>query len=402
MSSPAATSFLAFRKRQMLFLLTGLIVAGMGLKFLNLLITYVSQGNAAYLEDIYGMSLMTFARGVGWESALSVGARATMAGFVGAAMLVLINRMPAQSTGLHDIGLQQVKREGWVYAVLFAGVFAFSTLFGAGFHFIALTHFAPLLIITLFNPIWGTRYAKTRLISGVGLALTSFALAGSKTIFFYTFLALTLSHLFREKRSIKALLPLLILVIIYPYLNIFRSFSETNGVGNAAAIALLAFQQDLAANGLIEFMLKPYSLILDRLIGLDGLLVATSLSGITFQNRAELSFELVGIQGVGISLGLAGQFYLTHQDVDLALFLYVLVVAASWRFVTVLDALFARLGFLSIGTYIYIKAIQVVVGGFRVADMKITFSTLGTVLFSAIVIHYLVRQKARPISFRWT
>lgn len=394
MSVTAVESFSTFRKRRMFFLLIVLILLGVGLKFLNLSFAYSMHGGYGFLEDVSGMSLLALARKVSWEDAISIGKAATASVVLGVVLLVSLNRLKYSDVITSSFELRELKRETQVCAFLFFTTFCVGRFFHSGIYFISLTHFVPLLVVCLLNPGWGARLATTRLLSASVLALISFGLAGSKTVLFYFVLALSLSLLYNKKKILRILTLIFISLIVYPYLNMYRSLASSYDVGNPAAVIFLALQQDLSNGGFVDSIMKPYGLILDRLVGLEGLIVATTLSGMNFKNGAEISFELLGFEGVGISLGLAGQLYLNVQNLGSALLLYPFAIVVLWNAISALDVSFTRLGFLSVGTYIYTKGILILIGGFRVADLKITFSVLGLILACAVALRYLPRKKA--------
>lgn len=391
MSPETHVSFWAFRKRLMFRFALALIGFGFLFKYLNVLVAFLVTGENTHVDEVAGMKLLKLMPGLDPRTALEIGAGASFAALIAMAGVFLVNKIPVHGTRYLSERPKLLQRELQTYALLLFMTVVGGAATGQNGLFIALINFVPLLVFTLLNPGWGSHRVRGRFALGFGLALAAFVFAGSKTIIFFLVFSMTLTQLYRGTPIVKVTIPLLFFLIIYPYLNVFRGSVSEASVNGAAALTLIEMENEFSDKGLFGLIQSGYGAILNRIVGLDGLFIAHSLRGVPLASSADLSFELLGYTGVGISLGLLGQFDLYYQDLWTAALVYPLAVILIWRMAVVLDAWFARLGFLSAGLLVYLKAGMIIMGGLRLADIKITGFTFGVILLVALVLHQMKR-----------
>lgn len=391
MTDATSRRFLTFRKQFMLRVLILFIITSTLVKYLNLLLAYTLDADRGYIENVAGMSLAKFARSVSWETALGIGLVATISATVAVAILGLINLLPERGVFVRGIGGLKLKREVITYALLLVTSGTIGVLGVVAAETMALLTFSPLVVFALLNPDWEGRYARSRISAALLLGVSTFALSGSKTIIFYLVLALTISALYSRRRRRWLVIGLvLVVVILYPYLNMFRGLAAVTSSKSALLATAAQVHQDFAASGPVQLFFNAYNAMLDRLVGLDGLLVATTFNGLTDLSPQDIAYELLGYQGTGISLSLLGQLYMQFGDIFLVAIVFPFVVVATWRVAVIVDAHLTAQGFASFGTLLYLKTVMFLIGGFRWVDMKLIATAILVVVLSRLVWYVLI------------
>ena len=387
MISTSEHTYWAFRKRLLFRLLLFTLAIAFIVKFGNLLLTHYIAGHSGFIDNVAGMSLMKFAPAVSWTQAFSLGGIASLSVIAAITGLSVVNRLKVRVVRLWVYRSGESQREFANYLILFvltyvaslAGVIAAETL--------ALLTFLPLLIYSLLSPAWENQYSKARLYLAVFLAFAGFSIAGSKTIILHLVVGLTINSLFTRRRWWPTVLVVLIFSIFYPYLIRYRSFARGMDVGDALYYTTIQFSREFSLSGPLTMFVEAYGAILNRIVGLDGLLVATIFQGQESLTSKEISFQLAGYEGIGISLSMFGRLYVQFQDIFLAAVLFPIIVVIFWRFIIIISSQMNVHGFSSFSTFLYIKAIFILIGGFRWTDIKLILATIIAILVVGWVSH---------------
>jgi hypothetical protein len=135
--------------------------------------------------------------------------------------------------------------------------------------------------------------------------------------------------------------------------------------------------------------------LLDRLVGLEGLIVASTFVSTDITSGSDVSYALMGWRGVGIAMGGLGSLALALGDLFLTFILFPFVVAIVWRFSELIDFYLNDVGFSSFGTFLYLKATMLLIGGFLWTDIKLVLFTI-TILFIISIFRNIISVRVTP------
>lgn len=402
MRTTAVHGSIAFRRKLIFGLILIILAISTILKYGNILAYFFVNNGAGSVSDVAGLTLVGFITSVAWQEALQVGLIVSVSTFATIVGLILIQKFGFPIFRPTVTSNRALKRETVAYLFIctttgvigLAGIEALLT--------VSQLVFLPLSLYALLNPIWERDYYKSRLIFSIILSFGGFTLVGSKTVIFHLFIAFSLSALYRDRNFVRFALISGVFLIIYPYLNIFRGLLNIADPSTALKFTSERFFQELSADGVIQLATNAYGKILDRMVGLDGVLVAISFKGQEFLTARDIAYELVGFEEIGISLGAFGQIYLELQDLVLAALLYPILVVFGWRLIVIIDNYATNLSFTSLGVFLSLKGSQMMLGGVRLVDLKVTFASIFLIFVIAFGIRFLTQAfpQKRPSIFR--
>ena len=357
------------------------------LKYANVLIGYFFGADNTLPEEISGMWLTRLNPISNWEPLLRIGMWASLSALAVVLLIVFVRDFRVKVFASRGSTSNQYRLETVTILALLGATSAIGSLGVTASSTIAYLNFAPLTFFVILNPAWGHRLYAPRLLLALTISAMSFLISGSKLVLLFLFCALIIDFLYRglsRFRMVIIVIVVLLSVLLYPYLNIFRS-DNSSSAKEVLIFILSKLNNEFSASGIWQLFLNSYDAILGRLVGLDGLMLANSLKDIPRIKDISVGSYLTGNTGIGISVGMLGQLLLHLGDLLIAVLLYLLIIPLSWYVVAFLDKQFCSLGFTSIGNFMYIKAIIVLNGGFRIADIKVTLFTIIALLVVAII-----------------
>ena len=371
MTATVPVKFIRFRKRLMLTLTATLLFVSFGMKYFNLLIAYMIKGDTGYIEDVSGLELVKFAREVSWGDALNIGFLTTISASAALFLLWVVSNLKDRKPVVFLASDRVYNREILVYGGLWAaaGVLGVAGITAAVT--MSMLVFAPLLIFALLNPLADQKKARLRLGFAFIIGIFAFAVIGSKIILFNLVLAATLNAIWSGRGRIAMIATLGTFIILYPYFNVFRGYGFTMTSGMAWSLTLAKIGNDIAIMSPLELFLNSYDALLGRIVGLDGVIVSSTFQHLPDMSDSDISYALVGFEGVGVSLSMFGQLSRQVGSITMAAILFPFVVAAIWRLCVMIDRYLSGLGFVCFGSFIYFKALQVMLGGIRTVDIKL-------------------------------
>jgi hypothetical protein len=396
MAKRARDNYLNFRGNFFLIILTLLLVTAFPLKFLNLLLAYIATAGESNIEDVPGLALTRLAHSVNWETALNLGFAGTCSVLVAIFLLKFISFRKVRPIARRAKAQISLKGEASVYFLLFTsssvlgsfGIIAAGTL--------ANLTFGPLLMFSVLNPKWETQYIRARFIVALLIVTLTFTSIGSKTVILYFIVALLYHAFFVGRNFIPAIIFGFAFVVVYPYLNVLRGLFGMHSLQDSSMIVSLMISSDFNQTGIISMLVGSYDAFLGRLVGLDGLIVAAPFVDTDIRSAQDISYALIGWEGIGIALSALGSLSVALDSTFLSFIVFPFLAALIWRGVKVLDFYMTALGFSSFGVFLYMKAILMLIGGFSWTEIKlIGFSTSLVILIGIVISISLSRRKQK-------
>lgn len=391
-----------FRRQIYTWLFIAILLTATVFKYVNILVGYFLGPGNIRPEEISGMRLIRLNPSANWEPFLWNGMWASLGVSAAALLIIVVRKIRVRNFATPGSKINHYRLETVTTLAFLGATSAIGSLGVTAFNTIAYLAFAPLTIFALLNPAWGRSLYAPRILLALTIGAVSFIISDSKTTLLFLFLAIIVNLLNRGLsgfRMVVFVMIVLLSVLVYPYLNVFR-FANSGSDKEVLIYILYELSNEFSAQGIWQLFLSSYDAILGRLVGLDGLMLAYSLKDVPGIRDLSVGFLVTGDTGIGISVGMLGQILLYQNDLLMAVLLYLLIIPLSWYVIAFLDKQFSSLGFTSIGNFMYIKAIIILNGGFRSADIKVTFFAIIALLVVAIILSIFRKPRGSHCSRR--
>lgn len=385
-----SNEFARYRERFFVLALISALIIGYIVKAVIMFAAESQVTIYTYFENLPGFALTTYANNASWNLVATPLVVALIAVLVTVVGLYFFQRRIRLKPLTHLGGANKpLRNEFYLYVFVFLCVAPLITV-SVGMETFLFMHVAPLLMLNLANPLWGENYRKSRLFIFALIFFASYLSITSKTTVVYALIALGLGPLYLKRGRLLISVLSVALLIFYPYLNIFRGMASDLTAIPAVLELGLRLSSDLGSNTpMIMFVQNSIGMIMDRITGLDGVIVSLTLGEIDISSSVAFSQALTGVEGKGISPGLLGKLNLQVGDIFIASAIYPFIVLSLVWVMTSLNKIFWNLGLLSMQPYLAFEVIQMLVGGFRMVDVKLTCTLLLVITLCFTLQRYL-------------